>query len=125
MKRTSKAALILMLALTVVATGLAILSAWSGDPRTSKLFLTASTFAGIVAAVQLEVAGFFGKLFDEYSDGKKYPFGPPSHITREIIDHPDWALFAGIRDTLFFDTRFAFWIALLSFVLSLIGIWLA
>jgi len=60
------------------------------------------------------VAGFFGKLFDDYSDTKKYPFGPPSHIIREITDHPDWVLFAGIRDTLFYNTRFAFWIALLK-----------
>ncbi|MDG4895583.1 hypothetical protein P9272_18595 [Mesorhizobium sp. WSM4976] len=123
MKRASKAVLVVMLALTVVAIAFAVWGVISGDPRTSRFFQTASTFAAIVAAVQLDVAGVFGRLFDEYSDATKYPFGPPSHITREIIDHPDWMLFGGFREILFYDTRFAFWIAVLSFVLSLIGIW--
>lgn len=123
MKLASKTVLLIMLALTIVAVGLAVWGACIGDPRTSNLFLTASIFAGVVAAVQLDVAGFFGKLFDVYSDTKKYPFGPPSQVTREMIDHPDWALSSGLRDTLFYDTRFAFWIAMLSFLLSLIGTW--
>jgi len=125
MKLAKKVALLIVLALTIAAIVLAVWAAWTGDSRTSKLFLTASTLAGVAAAVQLDVAGFFGRLFDEYSDTKKYPFGPPSHITREITDHPDWALFGGLRDTLFYDTRSAFWMAMLSFLLSVMGIWSA
>jgi len=45
-----------------------------------------ATAAGVV---QLEVSGLFQKIMDVYGDEEKYPYGPPSHITRQIIDNPD------------------------------------
>src|ERR1700733_5579162 len=74
----------------VVVLGLAIGTFISGFWCTQQKNLSSSglllTIAGIL---QLEITDFFKGIFTEYSNLEKYPYGPPSSITREIIDNPD------------------------------------
>jgi hypothetical protein len=45
---------------------------------------TEGLIATVSGVVQLEVSGFFDKIMEEYGNEEKYPYGPPSRITREI-----------------------------------------
>jgi hypothetical protein len=89
-----------------------------------KLFATASAFAGLMALVQLDVAGVFEKLMDIYGDDEKFPNGPPSHITREVIWNPDTPVRSWLHAQLYFDPATGFWLAIVSLSLAVLGTWL-
>lgn len=73
--------------------------------------------------VQLHISGLFDKIIDEYGDNEKYPYGPPSHITRRIIDDPDAPVRMWIRTFLFFEANTGFYLLLAGFAFQLIGTW--
>lgn len=89
-----------------------------------KLFSTASALAGLVALLQLDVAGIFEKLMDVYGDDEKFPYGPPSHITREVIWNPDTPVRSWLSAKLYFDPATGYWLAIVSLVLAVLGTWL-
>src|SRR5260221_12155827 len=43
----------------------------------------------VCGVIHLHVGGLFDKIIDKYADAEKYPYGPPPHITRAIIDDAD------------------------------------
>ena len=89
----------------------------------SKLFSTTSALAALVAILQLDVAGLFEKLMSIYGDDKEFPYGPPSHITREVIDNPDTPIRSWIKAKAFFDPATGYWLAIISILLAVIGTW--
>jgi hypothetical protein len=89
-----------------------------------KLLLTSGLILTIAGIIQLEITGFFKEVTDEYCDEKKYPFGPPSYITREIIDNPDTPIRTYIKNILFFRRHTGVWMLITGCILQIIGVWL-
>src|SRR5262245_59501580 len=95
--------LVAALILGLGALGLAVAGGLWRQLPVGKLYATASGLAGIAALAQLEVSGWFTRVMELYGDESKFPYGPPSVITRQIIDDPDHPLQGWIRDTVFYD----------------------
>lgn len=123
MKKYERQALIVILLASValLAIGLGCLA--SGKEQTGKLFTSAGLVAALAGVLQLEVSGFFGKLLEKFDDEDNYPYGPPSYVTREIIDNPDQPRRSKIRNLLFFDLRTGFWLIVIGTILQLVGTW--
>jgi hypothetical protein len=118
-----------LVCLIVVAVALLVLIPFVGVIQSShitigKLVGSSGLFLDIAGIIQLEVSGAFGGLIDKYGNVDDYPYGPPSHITRQIIDNPDTPIRTGIRNLLFFEHRTGIWLLIAGFVLQLGGIWI-
>jgi hypothetical protein len=48
-----------------------------------------------------ELSGLFDEWLNRCGDEEKYPHGPPSHITRQIIDNFDTPVRTWLRNKLF------------------------
>jgi hypothetical protein len=92
--------------------------------RSPKWCGSAGLIFDIAGIVQLEISGLFDKWFDKYGDIEKYPSGPPSHITRQIIDDPDKPVRMWVRNKLYFDHRAGFWLLVVGFIFQFAAIWL-
>ena len=90
----------------------------------AKLFSSSGLFFDIAGIAQLEVSGAFEKILEKYGDETAYPYGPPSHITRQIIDNPDTPIRTGLRNWIFFNHQTGIWLIVAGFVLQLCGVWL-
>jgi hypothetical protein len=73
--------------------------------------------------VQLHISGLFDLIMEQYGDEERYPYGPPSHITRRIIDNPGEPVRMWLRTFLFFDTNTGFYLLLAGFAFQLVGTW--
>jgi hypothetical protein len=118
-----------LVCLIVVAVALLVLIPFVGVIQSShitigKLVSSSGLFLDIAGIIQLEASGAFGELIDKYGNVDEYPYGPPSHITRQIIDNPDTPIRTGIRNLLFFEHRTGIWLLIAGFVLQLSGIWI-
>jgi hypothetical protein len=96
---------------------------WPSLASPSKWLSTSGLLFDIAGIVQLEISGLFDKLFEQYNDVEKYPFGPPSNITRQIIDDPARPFTTGLRNWLFFEHRLGFYLIVLGCALQLAGVW--
>src|SRR5258705_3346515 len=54
----------------------------------SKWVNSAGLLFDVAGVVQLHISGLFDEILSQFGDEEKYPLGPPSHITRKIIDDP-------------------------------------
>lgn len=86
------------------------------------------SFSGLVFTIsglfQLEFSGLFHKVVDEYSDDKKYPYGPPSFITRRTIDNPDTPIRTWLKINVLFNLKAGFYIIVFGTVLQTVGLWI-
>ena len=121
-KRWDKIGLLLMLAASVGA--LAMVLFRISEPSAPKWLATAGQLLTIAGVFQLEVAGLFDRIFEQVSDVTKFPYGPPSHITREIIDNPDRPVTMFIESWLFFRLRTGFWLIITGTLLQVWATWL-
>jgi hypothetical protein len=108
----------------VVSTVLAIVT-WS-----AKWCVTAGLIFDIAGIVQFEISGLFTKIFDywaqKYGDEKKYPSGPPSHITRQLIEmaDPDQPVRTWFKNTFYCGHYAGFWLLVAGFAFQLMANWL-
>jgi hypothetical protein len=86
---------------------------------------TTGLLLDIAGLVQLEVSGVFERIIEIYGDEERYPGGPPSNITREIIDNPDTPIRTGLRNSLFFDGATGLWFIFFGQVPQLAAVWAA
>jgi hypothetical protein len=122
-KRYERFAFVVLLLLTI---GTGILGAYSvlfGLPSGGKWIGTAGLLGTVTGVVQLEVSGLFEKIITHYEDDKKYPYGPPSYITRAIIDNPDRPFATWIRNTCYLTARTGFWLIVVGTIAQILAVW--
>ncbi|WP_321836797.1 hypothetical protein [Pseudomonas kulmbachensis] len=90
----------------------------------AKLLASAGLLATLAGLFQLDISGLFGRILEAYNDSDKYPFGPPSYVTREIIDNPDRPVRTWLRNRCFFDARTGFWIIVIGTLIQVIAVWI-
>jgi hypothetical protein len=117
MKRFEKIILLFLLAAGVASLGFAFIG------PASNWVTSAGLLFDIAGLVQLNISGLFEKIFTEYDDEKKYLYGPPSAVTREIIDNPDAPIRTSLRNMFYFESRTGFYLIVLGCVLQLAGVW--
>jgi hypothetical protein len=109
---------VLLIIFVVSATACLIIGLFYGTPDVrGKWVNSAGLLFDVSGVVQLHISGLFDDILGRYGDEEKYPFGPPSHITRRIIDNPDRPIRMWIRTHLFFEANTGFiccWLGLRS-----------
>ena len=114
----SKAILLLAL-LTAACTSLVLAFVF----ERSKWLSSAGLLFDLAGIVQLEISGLFERIIEKYGDDEKYPHGPPSYITRRIIDDPDRPIRTYLRNMLFFELKTGFRLIVLGCAFQLLGVW--
>jgi hypothetical protein len=64
-----------------------------GSELDQRWMATSSSLLGLSSIFQLRISGWFERFIETYSDIEKYPWGPPSHVTRELVregELPRW-----------------------------------
>lgn len=124
MKNFDRAAFAVLFLATLSSVSFALSYLLLGETVWVKWLASAGLLATAAGVVQLEVSGFFDKIMAEYGNDEKYPYGPPSRITREIIDNPDTPIRTGLRNALFFRARTGFWLIVLGTLVQVSAVWL-
>lgn len=76
----------------------------------------------VFAVVQVRGSDWFAKFLETYSDEEKYPYGPPSQISREYIFkyYSENPIQYFLRDRLHYDVNIGFFSIVLGFSLQFI-----
>jgi len=119
MKPGLKVFVSLLLTSGIFCLGIAILD----HGRSGKWLSSAGLMFDIAGIAQLDIVGFFAEILTRYGDETKYPYGPPSHITRRISDNPDTPVRNWIERTLYYDHQTGFYLIVAGFLLQLAGTW--
>jgi hypothetical protein len=121
MKPWLKVFVSILLTGAIICLGLAIFD----HSHSGKWLSSAGLMFDIAGIAQLDIVGFFEKILDRYGDEKKYPYGPPSHITRRLsAEHIDGApILNWLKQTLFYKHQTGFWLIVAGFVLQFFGTW--
>lgn len=115
---------LVLLTAAIVCTVVAVSGVHYDYVPTAKWLNTASGLYGLSAIFQARASGWFERLLEKYGDGEKFPYGPPSHITREVIESPDTPIRTSLRNTLFAEPGTAIILAILSVVIAIIAEWI-
>lgn len=123
-KRFERHALVLLFIATIFCASAALNMLFTGGTAGGKWLASSGLLSIASGVVQLEVSGLFQKIMDVYGDEEKYPYGPPSHITRQIIDDPDRPVIMWVRNVCFFNIRTGFWLIVGGTFIQLAAVWL-
>jgi hypothetical protein len=101
---------VIVLAAAVISTIAALLSALGGPFSASRLMNSAAALMGLASVLQLRVSGWFDFAMEQFGDVEKYPFGPPAHVTRDLIqiDNPEQPIRRVVRNFLFTNSETGF-----------------
>jgi hypothetical protein len=90
----------------------------------ARLASSSGLILDIAGILQLEVSGAFEKLTGEFFDKEKWPNGPPSNVTRQIIDNPYTPIWNKVQSRMYFDHGTGIWLLFFGFVFQLAGVWI-
>lgn len=116
----------MFIVLLVATLGCLIVGGYSliTDCRFSSKWLTSAGLLATAAGVfQLEVSGLFQKIMAFYASEEKFQYGPPSYITRQIVDNPDRPFAAWVRNTCFFNVATGFWLIIIGTFIQVLAAW--
>jgi hypothetical protein len=123
-KAFERIAVILLATTALLALAVALIAVRRAWPSPARWFSTAGLVSALAGLVQLDHSGFFTSIHREYSDETKYPYGPPSYVTREIIANPETPIRTRILNIMFFHPRTGFHFILWGTLLQIIATWL-
>lgn len=122
-KRFERQCFVLLLAATSSCAAVGLYLLFVGGVTAGKWLTSAGLLATAAGVVQLEVSGLFQKIMEFYGDEEKFPYGPPSHITRQIIDNPDKPFATWVRNKCFFNVRTGFWLIVIGTLVQVLAVW--
>ena len=124
--RYKRTFLVISLVFFALVFGIAIFRFLCGETKALKLLNSSALILSIAGLIQLEITGLFEKVFNYYADQQKYPFGPPSHFNRELIEthNPETPIRTWIWINLYENRMTGFWIILTSIAIQLVAIWI-
>jgi hypothetical protein len=121
---------LLALLFAVLVSAVITLFLWGARPPGGRL-LEPQRWAGTVSGLAVCAAFFqyattrwIAQVMEEYDNTEKYPYGPPSHITRSIIDNPDAPVQMTVRSYLFYDPSLTAWLGLVAGVFAILSYWI-
>lgn len=123
-KRYERKSFVLLILISAFLLAKAILATAFGLPNAGKWLGSFGLLLTITGVIQLEISGLFDKVIAHYVDDEKFPDGPPSYITREIIDNPDAPILSWLRNICFFNLRTGFWLIVVGTVAQILAVWL-
>lgn len=121
--------LAILLAIIFIAS-IATFYLWIWGTQAGRIFeaqrwaITVSGLSVIAAFYQYATTSWIAKVIAEYDDVSKYPSGPPSYITRMIIDNPDTPIRTAIRNFLFFDPWLAAYLGFWAGFFGILSAWI-
>jgi hypothetical protein len=124
MKRYERWALVVLLAITAASLVMGLHAISRSFTSVAKWIATTGLLTTIAGVIQLEISGLFEKVMEHYGNEGSYPYGPPSHITRQIIDNPDRPVVTWLRNTLFFNVKTGFWLIVSGTATQAVAVWL-
>lgn len=114
-----------LLVIVTLALPIFAVVAWiQGASFAGRMMATSGLLATVTGLVQLEVAGLFEQFVSPYLNEDEYPYGPPSRITREIIDNPDTPIRTNIRNWVYFNPRTGFWLIVAGTAIQIVAVWM-
>jgi hypothetical protein len=123
-KKYERAGFVILFFVTVICGIVGVYAVMTSSYRSSRWVATTGLLATATGVVQLDVSGFFERILDVFGDEQKYPYGPPSYITREIIANPDTPVRTWLSSTCFFNARTGFWFILIGTLMQVAAVWL-
>ena len=123
-KRHERIAFVILLMLTVVSAIAGAFCVLRSLPAGAKWLSTSGLLATVTGVVQLEVSGLFDKILTQYGSADRYPYGPPSYLTREIIDNPDRPFVTCLRNAFYVNARTGFWLIVLGTITQVFAVWI-
>ena len=124
MTRYKRVAVVVSLLFTFAAVVQGLYSLFAGGAGAARWLATAGLLATVNGVLQIDYSELFQRLIEHYTDEVKYPYGPPSHITREIIDNPERQFAMWLRRVLFFDPRTGLWLIIFGTLVQAAASWL-
>ena len=123
-KKYERGGFVILFFATVICAVVGVYAGMTSSFRLSRWVVTTGLLATATGVVQLDVSGFFERILDVFGDEHKYPYGPPSYITREIIANPDTPVRTWLSGTCFFNPRTGFWFILIGTLMQVAAVWL-
>jgi len=84
---------------------------------------SSSILFGIVGLLQLEMTGFFDKIFQNLSDLANSGVYP-SNIYRHVISNPETPIRTFFKDLLFYNRKCGLFFLLLASAIQIICVWI-
>ena len=122
-KKYERKTFAILIALTFIAGAIGITLLVLGKPTASKWLATSGLLSTMTGVIQLEIGGLFEKLMQHYGNEEHPPLGPPSRVTREIIDNPDRPIRTWVRNVSFFNLRTGFWLIIGGTLVQVFAVW--
>ena len=122
-KKFERYAFVVLLFITLICLIVGIYSLITDGSNTDKWLASSGLIATAAGVFQLEVSGLFKRIMEVYGNEEKYPYGPPSYITRQIIDNPDRPFATLVRNTFFFNVTTGFWLIILGTFIQIFALW--
>lgn len=108
--------------LCLLAAGVCLAAPLLGGGALSKWLNASGLLLTLAGLFQLEISQLVSRWLEGYSDVDKYPFGPPSHAARHLIDNPDAPVRTFARNVYFFRVKTGFWLIVAGTLLQLIAV---
>ncbi|MBM4285585.1 MAG: hypothetical protein FJ128_10095 [Deltaproteobacteria bacterium] len=124
MKIAEKYLLIILIIITSILVFIGLVSLFLWQSYSGKLFSTAGLVLSLAGFIQLEISGLFDRISKEYDDLQKYPFGPPSFITRKIINNIERPFMTFLTNKLFVSYYTGFYLIIIGIILQALGVWI-
>ncbi len=124
MFKMKRAGLVLALAAALLCLVVGIGALIVAHPWAAKWLASCGLLATVAGVVQLDVSGLFERVLAIVSDRASHPHGPPSSITRQLIDNPDSMVLQPLSNWLFAEPRTGFWLIVGGTLVQVLAVWL-